>query len=161
MHEELTRPAPFALADEDIRIDQPTRKNRVRWVMVIDHDLAPGIAANAASCMAAAVGKEVPDIVGPSGQDASGTSHPGLPWTGCTVLGADAATIQNVRSASLSRNGVLLVDMPRVAAQVRVYAGYLDVLAESEPDDIEYLGVSLVGPRNAIGKLVGRLPLLR
>ncbi|RNL83225.1 DUF2000 domain-containing protein [Halostreptopolyspora alba] len=161
MPEQLTSPARFELEDQDIEIGKSTREARVRWAMVIDHDLAPGVAANAASCMAAAVGERVPGIVGPGGVDASGTNHPGLPWTGCTVLGADAATVHRVRSASLARDGVLVVDMPKKAAQARAYAAYLDVLAESEPADIDYLGVSLVGPRTTIGKLVGRLPLLR
>lgn len=160
MPEQLTRPAPFELSPEDIQIDLPTREARIKWTMVIDQDLGPGLAANTASCMAAAVGREIPGILGPGGDDASGRTHPGLPWTGCTILAGDAETVRRVRERAVTKSGLLVVDMPRPAQVCRVYAGYLDVLAKSQPEDIQYHGVSLVGPRNKVDKIVGRLPLL-
>ncbi|GAA4942568.1 hypothetical protein GCM10023224_26240 [Streptomonospora halophila] len=164
MTDQLTRPdpaetTPFRLDPDDVDIDTPTRGLRVKWVMVIDRDLDPGLAANTASCLAAAVGREVPQMIGPGGADASGGAHRGLPWTGCTVLAGDTAEVSGIREKALSKSGLLVVDMPSLAQVCRVYSGYLDALAETGADDLRYHGVALVGPRNKVDKIVGRLPL--
>ncbi|WP_067968164.1 DUF2000 domain-containing protein [Nocardiopsis trehalosi] len=161
MPEATTRPASVVLPPEDVRPDLSTRESPVRWVMLVDPSIGPGLAANAAGCMAAAVGRALPGLLGPDAADASGTGHPGLPWTGCAVLAAGPEEIRAVRAKALARDGVLVVDMPRDAQTNSVYTAYLAALGASAPDDIVYLGVSLVGPRNAVGKLVGRFPLLR
>ncbi|RCV60343.1 DUF2000 domain-containing protein [Marinitenerispora sediminis] len=160
MPDQLTRPAPFELDPADVRPDASTRVARIKWVMVIDTALAPGLAANTAGCLAAAVGGRVPGILGPDGTDATGHSHPGLPWTGCSVLGADAATLRRIREKAAGKDGLLVVDMPRMAQTSRVYEGYLETLAGADPAEIEYSGISVLGPRNKVDKIVGRLPLL-
>nr|WP_246425627.1 DUF2000 domain-containing protein [Streptomonospora nanhaiensis] len=147
---------------DDVRIDEPTRSAPVKWVMVVNRGLGPGLVANTAGCLAAGVARQAPLLVGPGGPDASGAEHAGLPWTGCTVLGAeDAAEVRRVRERALARDGLLVVDMPALAQVCRVYSGYLESLAATEADDVEYHGVALVGPRNRVDKVVGRLPLLR
>ncbi|MDT0300770.1 DUF2000 domain-containing protein [Streptomonospora wellingtoniae] len=166
MSDQLTRPEPaetppFRLEPDDIDIDTPTRGLPVKWVMVVDRDLEPGLVANTASCLAAAVGRELPRMIGPGGFDASGGAHRGLPWTGCTVLGGDAAEVGGIRAKALSKSGLLVVDMPSLAQVCRVYSGYLEALAEAGADDIRYHGVALVGPRNKVDKIVGRLPLFK
>ncbi|MFW5418676.1 DUF2000 domain-containing protein [Nocardiopsis sp. CNT-189] len=157
-----TAPAPprFEFAPEDIRPDLPTRENRIKWVMLIDPALGPGLAANTAGCLAAAVGKELPAIIGPGAEDASGADHPGLPWTGCSVLAADPATLRAVREKARTKAGVHVVDMPRSAQASSVYTHYVETLADIGAEEIEYQGISLIGPRNKIAKLTGRLPLL-
>lgn len=50
--------------------------------------------------------------------------------------------------------------MPEAAQQTRVYDEYLHVMSKSAPDTVTYLAVSVVGPKNRIDKLVGKLPLL-
>ena len=49
---------------------------------------------------------------------------------------------------------------PRTAQETRVYDEYLTSMSSSAPADMEYVAVSLVGPKNRIDKIVGRLPLL-
>ncbi|QBI56370.1 DUF2000 domain-containing protein [Streptomonospora litoralis] len=166
MTDQLTRPDPapagsFEIDPDDVDIDRPTRDVSVKWVMVIDRNLEPGLVANTAGCLAAAVGREAPLLIGPGGADASGSVHRGLPWTGCTVLGGDAEAVRRIRDKAAGKAGLLLVDMPSLAQVCRVYGGYLDTLADTGPDDIGYHGVALVGPRNKVDKIVGRLPLLR
>ena len=147
-----------AFAPDEIRIDQPTRQARLTWVLVVDRDLNPGLIANAVSCLAAAVGHAVPTLLGPGGADAVGQHHPGLPWTGCSILAADRAKIAAVRAKAVGKVGVHVVDMPEPAQTSRVYQDYLDTLATS--DELNYYAISLVGPRNVVDKLVGGLRLL-
>ena len=147
-----------AFAPDEIRIDRPTREARLKWVMVVDRDLKPGLIANAVGCLAAAVGHAVPTLLGPGGEDAVGCVHPGLPWTGCSILAADRDKVATVRAKAIGRIGVHVVDMPEPAQTSRVYQEYLDILAKSE--ELRYYAISLVGPRNAVDKLVGGLRLL-
>lgn len=51
--------------------------------------------------------------------------------------------------------------MPERAQSSRVYDEYLDRLAGTKHEDLTYRAVSLVGPRNQVSKLVGKLSLLR
>ncbi|QXE33170.1 DUF2000 domain-containing protein [Streptomyces sp. GMY02] len=148
------------LTSEDVTTDRSTRQAQLKWVIVVDETLPAGRAANAAACMAAAVGKALPHLLGPDGKDASGAVHPGLPWAGCTVLAADAETLREVRAKAAAKDEILIVDMPESAQTSRVYDEYLDALAATGEDGLNPCGISVVGPRNRIDRLVGRLGLL-
>ncbi|MEU6852959.1 DUF2000 domain-containing protein [Actinacidiphila alni] len=145
----------------DVRTDLSTRQAKLKWVIVVDEVLPAGRLVNAAACMAASVGRELPELVGPGGADASGADHPGLPWAGCSVLAADADTLRELRGKAAAKEGVLVVDMPEAAQTARIYDQYLELLAGTKGEDMVYTAISLVGPRNAVDRLVGRLPLLR
>ncbi|QHY94119.1 hypothetical protein SSPS47_03120 [Streptomyces sp. S4.7] len=147
-----------------VRTDLSTRRAPLKWVIVVDQDLPAGRAVNAAACTAAAVGRALPDLLGGDGRDGrdgSGHVHPGLPWAGCSVLAADTATLHALREKAAAKEDVLVVDMPEPAQTSRIYDEYLDLLAGTKHEDLTYHAVALVGPRNRIGKLVGKLFLLR
>ncbi|WP_245930264.1 DUF2000 domain-containing protein [Allonocardiopsis opalescens] len=149
------------LARTDVRPDLPTREARLKWVIVVDQELPAGLAANAAVCLGAAAGRALPEVVGPGGPDASGSHHPGLPWTGCAILAADQATVRAIRERAAAKAELHLVAMPALAQESRVYDGYLAALAATPEPELRYYGLSLIGARNKVDKLVGRLPLLR
>ncbi|MBL7254802.1 DUF2000 domain-containing protein [Paractinoplanes lichenicola] len=146
-------------ADE---IDQsaPTRAARLKWVVVVDAELPAGRAANAAICTAAATSRAVGGLLGDDAVDADGHTHPGLPWAGCTVLAADAETLRTIRAKAAARPDFFVADMPAAAQHTRVYSEYLETVSGTEADKIDYYAVSVVGPRNPVDKLVGKLPLL-
>ena len=50
--------------------------------------------------------------------------------------------------------------MPAHAQVTRVYDGYLEHVAEHRSAELDLLALSLVGPRNRVDKLVGKLRLL-
>jgi hypothetical protein len=149
--------AQMGFEADEIRTNESTRTARLKWVVLVDRDLDKGRAANAAICVAAATAGKVTGLLGPDGKDASGTAHPGLPWAGCTVLGATAAEIADVRAKAAE--DIFVADMTVAGQATRVYDDYLAAL--SGDDAPAYLAVSLVGPRNRIDKLVKRLSLLQ
>lgn len=153
-------PAP-ELTTADVRTDLSTRQAKLKWVIVIDDALPPGRQANAAACIAAGVGRQLPALLGADGEDADGFRHPGLPWAGCSILAADATTLNVLRNKAADKEDVLVVDMPEHAQTARVYDQYLEQLSGIKAVDLTYCAVGLLGPRNRIDKLVGRLPLLR
>ena len=146
---------------EEALLEQPTRSSRLRWVLVVDADLPAGVAVNAAVCTAAQVGSAVAGLLGPGGPDADGGFHPGLPWAGCTVLSASAEQLGEISRRAAAALGVWACGMPASAQTNRVYAEYLQELAGTPADGLALRALSLIGPRNRIDKLVGKLSLLR
>lgn len=143
---------------DEIRTDEPTRSARLKWVIAVRSDLPGGQAVNAAACVAAATGQAVTGLLGPDAVDAAGSIHPGLPWAGCTVLGATADQLAELRAEAVGGDGLFVSDMPAAAQETRVYAEYLGAVGASAK--MGYCAVSLIGPRNRIDKLVKRLELL-
>lgn len=149
---------PFGFTPEEIDTAAPTRSARLKWVVVVDTDLPPGRAVNAAACLAAATGSRVTGLLGPDAVDAAGAVHPGLPWAGCTVLAADTDQLAAVRAKAAGSDGVLVVDMPEHGQRTRVYDEYLAAVGRDTAP--RYCAVGIIGPRNRVDRIVGRLPLL-
>jgi hypothetical protein len=147
-------------APEEIQTSEPTRTARLTWVIVVDDSVSAGPGTNAAACVAAATAANVSGLLGPDAWDQAGTRHPGLPWAGCSVLAASAEQLRSIRERATAAEDVHVSDMPREAQLTRVYEDYRSALADIAPDAVDYIAVSLVGPRNRIDKLVRRLPLL-
>ena len=145
---------------EEIDTGAPTRSARLKWVVIVSTALPAGRAANAAICVAGATVRDVEGLLGPDAVDADGSTHPGLPWAGCSVLAADAATIAAIRTKAEASEGVYVAGMSALAQETRVYDEWLAGMAQSHADDLEYYAVSVVGPKNRVDKIVGRLPLL-
>ena len=150
----------IGFAADEIRTDAPTRHARLKWVVVVDAALPPGRAVNAAVCVAAATATGVDGLLGPDAVDADGSVHAGLPWAGCSVLAATTEQLAAIRAKGAAADDVFVADMPTHAQLTRVYDGYLEQVAEHGAAELGLLAVSLVGPRNRVDKIVGRLPLL-
>lgn len=145
---------------EEIDPTVSTREARLKWVVIVDETLPAGRAVNAAICVAAATSELVPGLLGPAGTDGDGVVHPGLPWLGCTVLGASSERLAAVRAKAHARIDTAVVDMPVQAQHTRVYAEYLAQVGAATTEDLAYYAVGIVGPRNAVDKLVKGLHLL-
>lgn len=147
-------------AAEEVRTGESTRSARLKWVIVVDADLAGGQIVNAATCVSAATAAAVPGLLAGGGPDGDGTHHPGLPWAGCSVLAATADKLRQVRDKATRGAGLFVADMPRAAQDSRVYDEYLERLSRLTGNEIAYAAVSLVGPRKSVDRIVGGLKLL-
>lgn len=146
---------------EEIDTAAPTRAARLKWVVVVNGTLPAGLATNAAVCAAAATAPHIAGLLGADAIDASGAAHPGLPWAGCSVLQASGEELSAIRRRAAAADGTVYVaDMPAAAQLTRVYDDYLETMARTQTADVEYFAVSIVGPRNRVDRIVGRLPLL-
>jgi hypothetical protein len=131
-----------------------------RCVIVVDRSLPIGRAANAAAVIALTLGKRHPQLAGPALIDASGEAHPGLIPIGIAILGADASELSEVRAKALKRS-IDVVDFPCQGQQTTDYAEFGARVREIPTDSLIYVGVGLCGPRNAVGRIVGRFSLLK
>ncbi|WP_309069779.1 DUF2000 domain-containing protein [Microbacterium sp.] len=150
----------IGFAPDEIDTAAPTRAARLKWVVVVDGSLPAGRIANATACVGAATGDAVAGLLGPDAVDAHGSAHAGLPWIGCTVLTADAAQLATIREKAAASDEVFVADMPAHAQLTRVYDECLAEVSGRPSEDLGYLAVGLVGPRNRVDRIVGRLPLL-
>jgi len=165
MTEQLLAPAgiehaALGFSPEEIDTAAPTRAARLKWVIVVDEMLPAGRAVNAAICAATATALAVPGLQGPAAIDADGQSHPGLPWAGCTILAADAATLSAVRAQAAASDECFVSDVPSAAQHTRVYDEYRESVATEPTAAIEYYAVSIVGTRKRVDGIVGRLDLM-
>jgi hypothetical protein len=151
---------PVGFAPDEIDLSLSTRQARLKWVVVVDARLPAGRAVNAAVCAASATVAGVRGLLGPDVIDGSGMTHPGIPWTGCSVLSADAEHLRSIHERAAADPDMFVADMPNDAQHIRVYADYLDRVAGTKTEDLGYLVVSVVGPRNRVAKLVKGLTLL-
>jgi Protein of unknown function (DUF2000) len=132
----------IGFAPEEIDTSAPTRAARLKWVIVVNESLAPGLAANAAICAAAATSPHIEGLLGPGAVD------------------ADAAALRVIRAKAAAHEQTFVADMPAAAQWTRVYDEYLTTVSETAAEDIDYYAVSLLGPRNRVDRIIGRLPLL-
>ncbi|ANF33057.1 hypothetical protein A0130_16565 [Leifsonia xyli] len=145
---------------EEIDTGAPTRAARLKWVLIVDGSLPAGIAANAAVCTAAATAVRVSGLLGQDAVDAEDGVHPGLPWAGVSVLRASAEQLVGIRAKAQAAEDVFVADMPAAAQLTRVYDEYLRTVEAAASADLPYYAVSVVGPRNRVDRIVGRLALL-
>ena len=131
-----------------------------RCVVVVDEDLPPGPAANAAAVLALTLGAREPGLVGADFVDADAEPHPGLIPIGLPVLRAPRADLVEIRRRAAAAS-VRVVDFPVFGQQTNDYEEFRGLVAATPAAELSYLGVALSGPRRAVGRLTGRLALLR
>ena len=131
-----------------------------RCVIVVDEDLPAGLAANAAAVLALTLGAREPGLVGADFVDADAEPHPGLIPIGLPVLRAARADLVDIRRRAAA-DGVGVVDFPVFGQRTNDYDEFRGMVAATPAAELSYLGVALSGPRRAVGRLTGRLALLR
>ncbi len=131
-----------------------------RCVIVVDEALPVGQTANAAAVMALTIGQRHPVLVGEPLVDGSGFNHPGLIPIGIAVLAASQQELSEIRQKGL-QIGCDVVDFPIEGQQTKNYQTFREAVAVIEPQSLRYVGVSLIGQKNEISKIVGRLKLLK
>ncbi|MGP3976490.1 DUF2000 domain-containing protein [Streptomyces sp. 8N114] len=152
--------ATVGFQPDEVNLSLSAREAGLKWVVVVDEALPPGRATNAAICAAAPTAVQVPGLLGVDVTDAEGNIHPALPWVGCTVLAADAATLRTIRAKAAAAPDTYIADMPTIAQRTLVFTDYQTAMGKTPAEDMDYCAVSIVGPRNRVSRLVGKLPLM-
>ncbi|ONI76561.1 hypothetical protein BWI15_04440 [Kribbella sp. ALI-6-A] len=132
-----------------------------KMVVVIAAEAPIGVALNTAALLGVALGHHHEQVVGAPVQDASGAVHAGMCAHPIPVLRASAEQLHDLRTQAAGREGVTVHDMNQVAQRSRTYEQYAATLGGTKPEDLEYLGLGLYGPRSAVDSLTGALALYR
>src|SRR5437867_707745 len=119
-------------------------------VVVISAEAPVGVALNTAALLGVAIGHHHDRVVGHDTVDAAGNPHTGMCAYPIPVLRASAEQLHDLRAQAAARDGVTVHDMNQVAQRSRTYEQMSTTLSGTKPEDVEYLGVALYGPRPTI-----------
>lgn len=135
----------------------------MKTVVVVDRDLAPGLALNAFFILGVSLGAQLDAPLGPDLPDADGVIHPGITSFPVPVLAASRTELAAIRvaAAQASPESLLVLDFSNVAQSSATYPFYATRLVETRTLDCEYRAVLLRGPTKLVGRLTGSLPLFR
>jgi hypothetical protein len=131
-----------------------------RCVIVVDEELAPGLAANAAAVLAVTLGATAPELLGPELVDGDGRRHPGLIDRGLPVLRGSREQLAGVAERAAGGDASI-VALPTFGQQTTDYAAFRARLAATPGADVVHLALLVYGPKRTVDKLTGNLGLLR
>ena len=130
--------------------------------IVLDASLPSGLAANTAAVLTLTLGSRIDSLIGGDLKDADGSLHVGITTTPIPILTADSAIVKDIRNRAIrEHDNLLVVDFTDCAQRTRTYDDYARLLEAATDKQLRYIGVALHGPRKAIQRLTGSLPLLR
>ncbi|GCF93504.1 hypothetical protein NRIC_13950 [Enterococcus florum] len=135
----------------------------LKCVMVVDETLPMGIIANSTAVMGATIGKLYPEIIGERVLDQTGHTHQGIIEIPIPILKGDRACLKELRSFLYDPqfSALTVVDFFDVAQGCKTYEEYVEKMKQIPEADIDYFGLTLMGPKKQVNKLTGSLPLLR
>ncbi|MCI5498286.1 MAG: DUF2000 domain-containing protein [Clostridiales bacterium] len=134
-----------------------------KCVLVLDEHLPLGLVVNTAAILGITIGKEHPQMVGASVRDQTGSTHMGITTLPIPILKSSAEGIKGLREKLFEPEfqGLTVVDFSDLAQGCGSYDDFTEKMAESPEERLTYLGVAICGPRKAVNRLTGSLPLLR
>lgn len=128
-------------------------------VIILAEDLPLGLKANFAAVLGMSLGQLRPDLVGADTPTADGVTLSGITSVALPVLGAPAADLPSLYLAA--EDLPIRLAYMRAAFEARDYADYTARIAASPLDDHAPQAILIGGPRKAVDRICGRLPLLR
>ena len=134
-----------------------------KCVMVIDENLPLGLIANTAAIMGITLGRDMPEVVGADVTDRSGRLHRGIIEFPVPILKATPETIKALRERLYQPEfqDVTAVDFSDLAQSCKTYGEFIEKMALTSENDLQYFGIALCGAKKKVNKLTGSMPLLR
>lgn len=132
--------------------------NDERCVVILNEELPVGKAANAAAVLSLTLGQRYPHFVGESLVDGSGNSWPGLIPFGIPVLAANNTQLRSLLGQCAERQFDALI-FPLEGQMTVDYPAFSAAVSQIATDDLQHLGLAIVGEKKALCKLTGKLKL--
>lgn len=134
-----------------------------KCVMVLDEALPLGLLANTAGILGFTMGKLLPEMVGPTVTDRSNKDHLGVIEVPIPILKANKEQVKSIREQLYQPEfaEVVVVDFSDIAQSCKNYDEYISKMAGVDENELNYMGLGLFGPKKAVNKLTGSMPLLR
>lgn len=131
-----------------------------RCVLVMQLNLSPGYLANASAILSMSIGQRYPELIGDVWLDRDGNFHAGISKIGIPVLAAVSEDLRKLREDAVHL-GCDVIDCPAFAQQTMSYEEFAMTMRDRKPEEIDYLGLALLGSKKTISKITGRLGLWR
>jgi hypothetical protein len=131
-----------------------------RCSIVVNKNLTGYHLANAIAVIALTAGRRHPVLLGCDLIDASGETHPGLIPTGIPILCMDEDGLHQLRREAKAKN-CDVVDFTVEGQQTKDYDEYLEMTSMIPADRLRYLGIAIIGSKNAVSKLTKHCDIFR
>jgi len=128
-------------------------------VIILDETLPTGLKANFAAVLGMSLGRLCPDLIGTDTPTQGGETLAGITTVALPILGARATDLPALFAAA-AELPVKLAYM-RAAFEARDYADYTNRIAAAPLTGHAPQAILLAGPRKAVDRICGSLPLLR
>ncbi|MGK7246386.1 DUF2000 domain-containing protein [Buttiauxella agrestis] len=132
-----------------------------RSTIIIDKDLSPGLAINAASVIGMSFGHTVENLVGPDMQSADAVNYPGVIYAPLPILLAPGAYIQELLNIAEADEEIYTMPFSALAQSCKTYDEYGERIAAVSSNNIELVAIGLIGPKKKITRLTGNLGLYK
>jgi len=133
----------------------------LRAAVVLDGELAPGVAANIAACIAAGLSATLPGLAGRPLVDADGFASASSAHLPIAVLRGAAAALSALVARGRAPDGGAVVVFPSFAQRIHTVEDYWREHALRSMRTEAMLGIGLVGPASWVRSLTGSLSLFR
>ena len=132
-----------------------------RCTLIIDSQLSPGLAMNAASVIGISFGRTVENLVGPDLQSQDAVNYPGVIYAPLPVLLAECHYLQQLLAIAQQDEEIYAMPFSALAQSCRTYEEYDERISTVSSPQIELVAIGLIGPKKKITKLVGNLALYK
>ncbi|PAU75801.1 hypothetical protein CK498_16545 [Halomonas salipaludis] len=131
----------------------------IKTVIVLANHLPTGLAANFAAVLGMSLGKHSPDLVGSDTASADGILLKGITTVPLPILSAPESDLLGLFYAAEALP--LRFAYMRAAFEASDYADYTLLINSTSLEEQVPQGILLAGPRRAVDRICGQLPLLR
>ncbi|MGP7734065.1 DUF2000 domain-containing protein [Oceanimonas smirnovii] len=135
--------------------------SRHRCTIIIDKDLPPGLAINAASVIGISFGRTVDNLVGPDMKSIDMVNYPGVIYSPLPILLSPSNYIHELQSVAENDKEIHAIPFSALAQSCKTYEEYGVRISSVNSRNIELIAIGLVGPKNKITKITGNLPLYK
>ena len=132
-----------------------------RCTLIIDKDLPPGLAMNAASVVGVSFGRALENLVGPALHSRDGLIFPGVIAAPLPVLLASGDYLRELHQHSAADETLFAMPFSALAQSCRSYDEYEARMRDAASPQIELVALGLAGPKKTIARLTGNLKLYR
>ncbi len=123
-----------------------------RCAIIMSSDVTGGYLANAIAVIALTLGQRHPYFVGEPLQDVDGNAHPGLIPIGIPMLHCSQEELRALRSSAIDK-GFDVIDFPKQGQMTKDYDEFIAMMKETPEASLEYLGIAVIGKKNAVNRL--------
>lgn len=132
----------------------------IKSVIVVDSELPVGVVANTVAYLGVTLGQRMEDCLRPDVVDSAGQTHAGMAQVVLPILQAPREALTQIQRRAAAED-VLVIGFSNAAQSSGLYEEYAAKIATMPLEELFFLGLAIHGPKKAINKLTGSLPLLR
>ena len=137
--------------------------SKTKCVMIVDADLPTGLIANTTAVLSLTLGAKIEGIIGSDIYDSSDRLHVGITTVPIPILKANREQIKEIRNKLYEENheDIFVVDFSDAAQVTKNYEDYSMKISQTPTQELNYLGIAIVGNKKKVNKVTGNMPLLK